>query len=169
MKRIFLFLLFSAVLLLSAGLFAQGFEDIPKTAAKDTLSTRTRITKDIYFTPSNSASIGKDKYYGVVDFQVKGNCTATDVTDTLTIEVYGLLYKLLSGASAYAASAIDSHRVGTMPLTATSSWTVFNIDPLWTNFPMFDGLRFVIKKGGTDTDSVTVYTSVRLQPEGPRP
>jgi hypothetical protein len=142
--------------------------DIPKSAAKDTLSTRTRITRDFYYTASNSASIGKEKYYGPIDLQIKGNCTATDVTDTLTVEAYGLLYKILSGGTTYATAATDSHRVGTFPLTATSTWKVFTVDPLWTNFPLFDGLRIVIKKGGTDTDSVTTYSCLRIQPVGVR-
>ena len=163
MKQIIIFLL----CLSASGLFAQ-FVDIPKASDKDTLSTRTRITKDIYFNASNSASIGKQKYYGPVDVQIKGNCTATDVTDTLSIEVYGLLYKLLEGATVYAASAIDSHRVGKFPLTATSTWKVFVVDTLWTQFPIFDGLRFAIKKGGTDTDSVTTYINIRIVPDAPR-
>jgi hypothetical protein len=159
MKRFILFLAF-------CGVASAQFLEIPRVAQKDTLSTRTRITRNFFFNLLNNPEVGRDKYYGPVDLYLRGSVKAE--TDTLTIEAYGLYFKLLYGASAFDTTAVDSHRVGTMPLTTSSLGKTFVIDPLWTNFPLYDGVRIVIKKGGSDVDSVTTYSNCRLNPNGKR-
>lgn len=154
---------FFALVLIVGSIGAQTFMECPEVALKDTAYVRTRITRDIYFNPENSPLLGR-RFVGPVDLDIKVSCLTA--TDTATVEVYGIKRKRITGSTTLETVALDSHRVAQIPLTATATWYTYAIDPLWTYFPNFDGLRIVIKQGGSDDDDDTFYENLRVWPQG---
>ncbi len=151
--------LFVFVFLVSI-LYSQEFIDIPQLMPQDTLYYHDRVTRTFILNQEESYDNGR-KWYGPVDWDFYAKCKVTSATDTATLEIYGLKRKLISGI--WTLVSVDSHRVGTMPLTDSYTGKSFPIDPLFTDgFGIYDGLLGVIKRGGTDDDSLQVNNSIRL-------
>lgn len=159
MKKIIIFTM------LAVSLNAQTFINCPQVMVKDTVYLRTQTTQDFY--PNSKNSFGVDvTYVGPIDFQIIP-CIASG-SDSLTIEVYGILKTLDSRTSAWVTTYVDSHNVVTN-LDIDGLPHVYAIDPLWADFPVYDGLRFIIKKNGSDTDSDSLFTRIRIWPQGGNP
>lgn len=140
----------------------QTYVDCPRLMVKDTLYLRTQTTIDLYYNAENSYGLGKP-YAGPVDFQIIP-CIASD-SDSLTIEVYGILKTLTNRSTAYTTTYVDSHNVVTN-LVIDGLPHIYAIDPLWADFPIFDGLHYVIKKNGSDVDSDSIFVRQRIWPQG---
>lgn len=161
-KVIFLFM----CVLTTKLLFAQ-YADCPTRPVLDTLYTSaTRVTRDFYYNSENTATAQFGQVFiGPVDLNFGTGMQSTGAGgDTITIEVYGIKRQIIPGQTTWGNDYIDSHRVAIV--TVDSVWYSYPIDPLWSDFPLFDGLRFVYKSGGTDDDSTDVMSNIRIWPQG---
>jgi len=131
------------------------FADFPRAMAKDTLNTLTRVTRDIWFNAANTAGYGTLNN-GSIDLSIYA--TIASGSDTLTVEAYGLTAKNIEGTLTTFVG--DSTRIGTV--IVDGALHIFALESYYTQFPMFDGVRVVLKKGGTDADNDTVWTSARI-------
>jgi hypothetical protein len=147
--------------LLAVSLGAQTYFDSPQVAAKDTMRIAMRIVRDFYFNQENNFYTGK-RLQGPIDLDIKP--LSLTGGHTLIIEVYGILRKSVAGGTTYTTAYVDSHRVAS--ISANGVWHAIPIEPLWTNFPIFDGLHFVFKKTGGETDADSLYTTIRVLPQG---
>lgn len=167
MKKLFITLV---LLFLNTTLFGQTSYDSPRTTVGDTLSlvnvSDSRDTQDFWFNPANLVTSKYFYNYGIVDINVEGD-VISGTTDTLVVECYGLKKIKHSiteghGADGYSTYATDSTRLGTMPLTTTKSLKSFGVDLEMSTFFQYDGIRVVLKLGGTDADSVHVWSQARV-------
>lgn len=157
------------MLLTAIPVFAQQFVDAPRYMALDTMVVNSRITRDIYFNPTGNAGPWGGNA-GCVDIDLYAATVNTVGTseDTITIEVYGLKRKWLESTATYPTVMVgDSMNVGTMALSNTYVFNSINLESLYTlsgasTFEMFDGMRMVFKKGGSDADTVYVYNNFRM-------
>ena len=154
-----------AAIAFAAIINAQTVIECPTVAVKDTMVVRTRVTRDFYFNSLNSPTLAR-LYYGLVDLDLKVSVATS--TDTVTVVVYGIKRKTIAGSGTLETSVLDSTVVAAIPITATATWYSYPLDPLWTYFDLFDGIRVVYKAGGSDLDSFTSYANLRVQPVGSR-
>lgn len=156
MKKVFL------MLMIAVPLLAQKFVEAPGYMVKDTLNVTTRCVRDFYFNSANSA-MGYSATAGSIDLDIYADViNGTPATDTMTVELYGLKRKFLDATSIYPTLMVgDSINVGTVALSSTATFESYAIDVLYSSFEMFDGVRVVYKKGGSDDDSLVVYSNVR--------
>ncbi len=159
------------ILLVSIPLFGQTKYDSPRSAAMDTLvaCTTTRVVRDIYLNPANDASAYPESY-GVLDLQIVADMwSSVETTDTLTVEAYGIKRVRHSKTQGWATDglttyAVDSTRIGTIPVTTTATLNHYALDLLFTTLYQYDGFRIVLKSNGaeaTRTDSVKTWTQIR--------
>lgn len=144
-----------------------GFVDCPSRPTLDTLNTTTtRVTMDMYFNAENSPTERYGQVWiGPVDLNVYlSRIYFTSGSDSVIIEAYGMKRVLAPGATTWTTAYVDSHRVTT--LAVDSTWHSYPIDPLWADFPIFDGIRYVFKINGTDEDTTGVSANQRIWPQG---
>jgi hypothetical protein len=164
MKKILIVIL---GVLLGSQVFAQSlYTDIPQVAPKDTLYGLSRVTHDFYLNGANTFGTSA-RLAGPIDLHVYATLEEAGTADTLTVELYGIVKKLMAGSGTYTTNYVDSTRISAA--VADSTFYVYPVDPFWTDFPIYDGLRVVLKKGGSDTDSVNTFIGFRVWPQGGRP
>jgi hypothetical protein len=156
MKKVFL------MLVIAVPIWAQQFVEAPRYMVKDTLNVTTRCVRDFYFNSANSA-MSYSASAGSIDLDIYADViNQSAATDTMTVEIYGLKRKMVDASAIYPTVMVgDSMNVGTIALSSTATFESYAIDVLYTSFEMFDGLRVVYKKGGSDDDSLVVYSNVR--------
>jgi len=158
--------IFVLCVLIAVPSFAQ-YVDCPSLPVRDTLYTSaSRVTRDFYYNSENTvtARFG-EVWIGPVDLNYYQTMESTaSGADTITIEVYGIKRQIVPGTTTWTTNYVDSHRVAVV--TEDSVWHSYAIDPLWTHFLLYDGLRFVYKKNGTDNDSTNCDSNIRIWPQG---
>ena len=174
MKRFFALLL---LLFIPVVLFSQTHFDIPYRAVYDTVTHQTtRAVLDFFFNPANDSTVREVINSGSVDLNVIADMWSVAAgagggTDTLTIEVYGLTTKKFPiatyGTDVQITFPTDSTRLGTIPVSSTTSITSFSLDDKFSTFFMFDGVRVVLKTGGSDLDSVKTWSNCRMYNPNP--
>ncbi len=150
-------------MIIAMPLLGQNFVDCPQYMVMDTLFTQTRVVRDFYFNMNND-STSLNRHIGPVDYSILAKVGSA--TDTLTVEAYGITRKLLTGLTNYRTEYADSVRVATISLTTAYAFNTYPIDPLFVNFRVYDGIRIVLKKGGSDDDEDTSYHNIRIWPQG---
>jgi len=168
MKRTAFMILVMA--LMASSIFAQAsFTEVPTIMPKDTIHTRTRITRDFYFNNKNSSSWTIENW-GNVDIDIYPTMASSSPAkggDSLTVEAYGLKRKRREdnvdsyGRGTIDAFALDSTRIVTYLVVDTTLHT-YPLESYFDLFWMYDGVRLVIKNTGADVDSVTVWSNVKL-------
>lgn len=142
---------------------AQWFIDYPSKMEKDTLWTAvTRTTRDIWFNDKGARGFQTNNS-GAVDLHLYYTIASTGAgSDSVVVEGYGLTAKKidLTGTVALTTLVHDSTRIAT--LVSDSTFYVYALESLYTNFPMYDGVRLVFKKNGNDADSTSVYSNCRV-------
>ena len=140
---------------------AQSYVDCPYYMERDTLNQRLRITRDFAFNPENDFSSSK-RFIGPTDLDMY---LVGASVDTATIEVYGIKRKslFLNNVTTYTLEYVDSARVAVIPVTTSSAFHYYAIDPLYIYMGNFDGVRIIIKQGGLDHDILTVDSNIRIE------
>lgn len=156
-----------AAIAFAAIINAQNLVDMPYTLQKDTVYTRTRVTHDLYFTSTGAYGIERVQF-GPLDLHIYALLAShwtVSGSDTLTVEAYGIVKRSRSGVTSMETHYVDSTRISAA-VYADTVFHVIPIDPLYSNLPLYDGIRLVFKKGGSDLDSVDVYSGFRAIPLG---
>ena len=159
-----------AIVLMAFSIFAQAsFVEVPTIMPKDTIHARTRVTRDFYFNNKNDASWAIENW-GNIDIDIYPTMASDSPAkggDSLTVEAYGLKRKRREdnvdsyGRGTIDAFALDSTRIVTYLVVDTALHT-YPLESYFDMFWMYDGVRLVIKNGGNDLDSVTVWSNVKL-------
>jgi hypothetical protein len=161
MKKVF-FLLF----ILTGVTFGQNFYDSPSRAVMDTLGTVSYITRDFYFNPANT-NTGVIWNNGTSELKVVSTTySVIQTVDTLTVDAWGITLikhkKPFWAKNETVSYYTDSTRIGTVPVTADTSLKNFAFDQIFSTFYTYDGVRVKYKLGGSDADSVKIWSVVRL-------